>query len=201
MGTQTKFALVAPASLIKPQLRNLSSSGKRLSGVIVGRDLELPLSEIDTKPGVGSKHVLVLPSRSAARLEWTAAGRRRNSLYTPNDLILNPAGYAAAPRWDVPIELILFAIDPKHFAATAEEAGARPSLELEMRFQFEDKLLEQLLRTLVYQFEQKMPADSLYTSLPDPYASPPSGSNPYKHLVTCSPVSRIDFRTKSSACH
>jgi AraC family transcriptional regulator len=164
MGTQTTSALVTPASLIKPQLRNLSGSGKRLRGVIVERDLESPLSGVDTRPGVGSKHVLVLPSRSAARLEWTAAGCRRKSLYRPNDLILNPAGYATSPQWDAPIELILFSIDPKHLVTTSEEAGASSDLELQMKFQFQDKLLEQLVRTLAQQFEQEVPADSLYTS-------------------------------------
>jgi hypothetical protein len=91
-----------PASLIKPQLRNLSGGGNRLSGVIAERVLESSLSEAETKPGSSSMHVLVLPSRSAARLEWTASGRRRESLYTPNDLILNPAGFAAAPDWMLP---------------------------------------------------------------------------------------------------
>jgi len=59
--------------------------------------------------------------------------------------------------------LILFAIEPRYLAITAEEAGAGPGFELAMKFQFEDKLLEQRVRTLVQQFERDIPADPLYT--------------------------------------
>lgn len=84
-------------------------------------------------------------------------------MYTPNDLILNPAGCVTAPRWDSIVELLLFAIEPNHLSRTAESAGASSTPELEMKFQFEDKLLEQLLRTLTKQFEAGATADPLYT--------------------------------------
>jgi AraC family transcriptional regulator len=103
----------------------------------------------------------VLPARTAGRLAWTSSGRRREALYTPHDIILNPAGLIPAPQWKVPMELLLFAIEPKHLASAA--IGARPTLELPEKFRFEDGLLEQLVRTLAHQFESDLPPDLLYT--------------------------------------
>jgi AraC family transcriptional regulator len=151
------------ASLIKPQLRNFSGSGRRMQGVIVERDLEDATAYIGAKAGAGTKHVLVLPARTAGRLAWTSSGRRREALYTPRDLILNPAGLVSAPQWKAPMELLLFAIEPEHLAGAAEAIGARPTLELPDKFHFEDGLLEQLVRTLARQFEGDRLPDLLYT--------------------------------------
>ena len=151
------------ASLIKPQLRSFSSSGRKLQGVIVERDLEDATVSIEAKAIAGTKHVLVLPVRTAGRLAWTSSGRRREALYTPRDLILNPAGNSPSPQWKAPMELLLFAIEPKHLLHAAESAGARPTLDLPERFCFKDGLLEQLVRTLARQFESDLPPDLLYT--------------------------------------
>lgn len=151
------------ASLIKPQLENISGSGRRMQGVIVERDLEDATAYIGAKAGAGTKHVLVLPARTAGRLAWTSSGRRREALYTPHDLILNPAGFIPAPQWKAPMELLLFAIEPTHLASAAEAIGADPTLELPERFRFEDGLLEQLVRTLARQFENDPLPDLLYT--------------------------------------
>jgi AraC family transcriptional regulator len=151
------------ASLIKPQLRSFSGSGRRMQGVIVERDLEDATVSIEAKASAGTKHVLVLPARTAGRLAWTSSGRRREALYTPRDLILNPAGNAASPQWKAPMELFLFSIEPKHLLQAAEAAGSRPTLELPEKFRFEDGLLGQLMRTLARQFESDLPPDLLYT--------------------------------------
>lgn len=134
-----------------------------MQGVIVERDLEDATAYIGAKAGAGTRHVLVLPARTAGRLAWTSSGRRHEALYTPHDLILNPAGAIHAPQWKAPMELLLFAIEPEHMLYAAETAGAQPTFELPEKFRFEDGLLEQLVRTLVRQFESDLPPDSLYT--------------------------------------
>lgn len=134
-----------------------------MRGVIVERDLEDATAYIGAKASAGTKHVLVLPARTAGRLAWTSSGRRREALYTPHDLILNPAGFIPAPQWKAPMELLLFAIEPEHMLHAAETAGARPTFELPEKFRFEDGLLEQLVRTLARQFESDLPPDLLYT--------------------------------------
>jgi len=133
-----------------------------MRGVIVERDLEDATTFIGTMAESGTKHVLVLPARTAGLLTWTSSGRRREALYTPHDLILNPAGLVAAPQWKTPMELLLFAIEPKHLSEMAESADARVTLELPPKFRFEDALLEQLVRTLARQFETDRPPDLLY---------------------------------------
>ncbi len=163
MTTYQPFEAPLAASLIKPQLRSFSSSGRRMQGVIVERDLEDATAYIGAKAGSGTKHVLVLPARTAGRLAWTSSGRRREALYTPHDLILNPAGLTSAPQWKAPMELLLLAIEPDHMLQAAETAGARSTFELPEKFRFEDGLLEQLVRTLTRQFESDLPPDLLYT--------------------------------------
>lgn len=163
MTASQAFEAPLAASLIKPQLRSLSGSGRRMQGVIVERDLEDATDFIGAKASPGTKHVLVLPARTAGRLAWTSSGRRREALYSPHDLILNPAGLTTSPQWKARMELILLAIEPRHLASTAEAAGARPTFELPEKFRFEDALLEQLVRTLVKQFESDLPPDLLYS--------------------------------------
>jgi hypothetical protein len=46
------------ASLIKPQLRSFSGSGKKMRGVIVERDLEDATASIEMKASAGTKHFM-----------------------------------------------------------------------------------------------------------------------------------------------
>lgn len=151
------------ASLIKPQLQSFSGSGRNLAGVVVERDLEDATAYIGATPRAGAMHVLVVPSRASGRLAWTSSGRRREAVYTPRDLILNPTGCMNAPQWKSPMELLLLGIDPAHLARVADDAGARSTFALPERYHFEDRLLEELIRTLARQFEQRHPPDPLYT--------------------------------------
>jgi AraC family transcriptional regulator len=134
-----------------------------MRGVVVERDLEDARAQFNARADAGTKHVLVVSANTAGRLAWTSSGRRREALYTPHDLILNPAGAITSPQWKAPMELILFAIEPGHLASVAEVAGAAPRIELPEKFRFEDGLLEHLVRTLVRQFENEIPPDLLYT--------------------------------------
>lgn len=81
---------------------------------------------------------------------------------TGGEAIINPAGLFVAPRWSRAVELLLMAINPGFVNRVAREMGAGGHVELVPRFHFRDALLEQLVRTLVAEFEQASPPDRLY---------------------------------------
>jgi hypothetical protein len=130
MTVQGNTGMLLMASLIKPQLRSFTGSGRRMQGVIIERDLEDATSSIAEKTSVGTKHVLVLPARTSERLSWLSSGRRQEALYTPHNLILNPAGEITGPQWKASMELILLAIEPSHLAQFSEAAGGRSTFDL-----------------------------------------------------------------------
>jgi AraC family transcriptional regulator len=148
--------------LIKPHLKNLSGSGARLDGIIVERDVEQPNSGTYRPTGQTPRHIVVLHSAHPATLEWRMNGRREEAFFTGGEAIINPAGLFVAPRWSRAVELLLMAINPGFVNRIATEMGADGQVELMPRFHFRDALLEQLLRSLIAEFEQASPPDRLY---------------------------------------
>lgn len=149
-------------SLIKPHLKNLSGSGTRLDGVIVERDVEQPHSGIYRPAGQAPKHVVVLHADHPATLEWRMNGKRHEAFFSGGEAIINPAGLFVAPRWSGAVELLLTAIEPGFINRVAAEMGSGRPVELTPRFHFRDTLLEQLVRTLIAEFEQASPPDRVY---------------------------------------
>ncbi len=149
-------------SLIKPHLKHLSGSGTRLDGVIVERDVEQPNAGLYRPTGQAPRHIVVLHSAHPATLEWRMDGRREEAFFTGGEAIINPAGLVVSPRWSRAVELLLMAINPGFVDRVAMEMGAGSHVELAPRFHFRDALLEQLLRSLVAEFEQTSPPDRLY---------------------------------------
>lgn len=149
-------------SLIKPHLKHLSGSGMRLDGVIVERNVEQPHSGIYRPTGQAPKHVVVLHVDHPAVLEWRMNGQRHEAFFSGGEAIINPAGLFVAPRWSATVELLLMAIEPGFVNRIAEDMGAGGPVELIPRFHFRDALLEQLVRTLIAEFEQASPPDRVY---------------------------------------
>lgn len=149
-------------SLIKPHLKNLSGSGTLLDGIVIERDLEQPNSGIYRPGNHAPRHVVVLHSACPATLTWRIDGRHREAFFAGGEAIINPAGLFVAPRWSAGVELLLMAIQPGFMNRVAKEMGAEGPVELAPRFHFRDALLEQLVRTLIAEFEQSSPPDRVY---------------------------------------
>lgn len=151
-------------SHIKPHLRCLQGSGAALGHAVAERSVERAAGISDTAPPpVGPPlHVLVVHTGRSANLRWSAEGSARQERFHPGEALINPAGWAARPRWQDDVELLLLGIDPVWLEKQAAEGGATGSLELAPRFHFTDPLLTMLLERLVAEYAGPGPADDLY---------------------------------------
>lgn len=146
-------------SLIKPHLLNLTSSGFELNGVIIERNIQQLNADIDITIEGGSKHIIGLHSSNPAKLEWEIEGKHKENLFSNGDAIINPSGLFVSPRWSAEVEIILLAIDPYLVNNISEQMGLSGKVELIPRFKFRDKLLQQLLHNLVFEFENGLPTN------------------------------------------
>lgn len=166
--TKNSLTSIAPPlvhqrhSLIKPHLLNLSGSDYHIDGVIVERNLEQANTDLDSATVKVEKHFIVLHARNPANLEWTINGRHKEALFSEGDAIINPADLFVAPHWDAEVEIFLMAIDPTIVNNIATKMDCSNKIELIPRFQFQDPLLEQLVRTLSAEFESHLPPDGIY---------------------------------------
>lgn len=150
-------------SLIKPHLRHLSSSGKMVEGLIVERVIEgANAGDLHTPDGP-SKHVLVIPTRNRAVLDWKMNGRIKSAQFFPGDLIVNPQGNFVAPRWSEEVEFLLLGIDSAFVGKCADEY-ALSRMEIIPRFHFRDDLLRNLVLALAAEFETKESPDRFYAA-------------------------------------
>lgn len=145
-------------SLIKPHLLNLTSSGFENNGVIIERNIEQPNADIDITIEGGSKHGIVLLSSNPAKLEWKIDGKHKENIFLKGDAIINPCGLFVSPRWSAEVEIILLAIDPYLINNISEQMELSRNVELIPRFKFRDKLLQQFMYNLVFEFENGLPA-------------------------------------------
>ena len=156
IGTLSNRPKKQQASIIKPHLKNLSSSGTMLNGIIVERNIETGNNDIDSTAESPSKHVIVLHSSDPARLEWKIDGKLNDSAFKSGDTIINPFGLFVAPRWSKDVELILLAINPALVNRIADQMGYSSKTELIPRFRFRDAFLQQLIINLISEFENEM---------------------------------------------
>lgn len=149
-------------SLIKPYLLNLSGSDSMLNGVIIERNLEQPGSEVDCTPAKSPRHVIVVHSGHSARLEWRFNGSSKTALFSDGDVCVNPAGLFVPHRWRSDAEFLLLGIDPVFINKIAAEMARHGMVELMPRLQCRDELLQQLMHSLISEFEQDIPPDHVY---------------------------------------
>lgn len=152
-------------SHIKPHLRCLHGSGADLGHAVAEHALERAAGVRDlAPPPVGPPvHVLVVHTGRSADLRWSADGTARRERFHPGDALINPAGWAARPRWQDDVELMLLGIDPVWLDKLAAESGvAGGAVELAPHFHFTDPLLKLLLERLVGEYSRPGPADTLY---------------------------------------
>ncbi|MFP3992426.1 AraC family transcriptional regulator [Streptomyces sp. E11-3] len=151
-------------SYIKPHLRCVHTSGSALSHAVAERALERAAGVSDVAPlPVGPPvHVLVVHTGRSANLRWSADGTARQERFHAGDALVNPAGWAARPRWQDDVELLLLGIDPGWLEKLAAEGGATGRFELVPRFHFTDPLLRMLLERLAAEYAGPGPADGLY---------------------------------------
>ena len=166
-SAKSRFAVSPPKggvelpSLIKPHLRHLSSSGKMVEGLIVERVIEgANAGDLHTPDGP-SKHVLVIPTRNRAVLDWKMNGRTKSAQFFPGDMIVNPQGNFVAPRWSEEVEFLLLGIDSSFVEKCADEL-ASSRMEIVPTFHFRDDLLRSLVLSLASEFERKEPPDRFY---------------------------------------
>ncbi|WP_344101716.1 AraC family transcriptional regulator [Nocardiopsis rhodophaea] len=151
-------------SLIKPHLVHLSGSGAELGHAVVERDVERAAGKTATAPPpVGpASHVLVVHAGTSTHLHWSADGRACRERFHRGQSLINPAGWAARPRWEEDVELMLVALDPTWLERLAEEGGAHRAFELVPRFHLSDPLLAMMVERLVTEYERPEPVDALY---------------------------------------
>ncbi|MDI3404951.1 helix-turn-helix domain-containing protein [Streptomyces cavernicola] len=151
-------------SHIKPHLRCLHSSGGDLGHAVAERAVERAAGTSDVTPApVGPPvHVLVVHTGRPADLRWSADGTARRERFHAGEALINPAGWAARPRWRDDVELMLLGIDPVWLEKLAVEGGASGPVELAPHFHFTDPLLRLLLERLVDEYGSPGPADTLY---------------------------------------
>jgi AraC family transcriptional regulator len=132
-----------------------------MEGVIVERVVEGANAE-DLHPSDGpSKHVLVMPTRNRAALDWKMNGRSKSAQFFPGDMIVNPQGNFVAPRWSEEVEFLLLGIDSAFVGKCADEQGVS-RMEIVPTFHFRDDLLRSLVLALAAEFERKEPPDRFY---------------------------------------
>nr|WP_237526963.1 hypothetical protein [Streptomyces sp. SID337] len=145
-------------------MRCLDGSGSDLGHAVAERSIERAAGRSDVAPlSVGPPvHVLVVHTGQSANLRWSADGTPRQERFHAGEALVNPAGWAARPRWQDDVELLLLGIDPAWLEKLAAESGAPGQVELVPRFHFSDPLLKMLLERLVAEYSGPGPADSLY---------------------------------------
>jgi AraC family transcriptional regulator len=151
-------------SRVKPHFHNLAGSGELLRGFTAEVNLEeASVENAGLYPEMASRHILLLKAgaSNATKLEWTMNGGRRNRLFRPGELILNPAGLNSKPRWDASVKLLVLAIESERMRELALQSDARPGLEIVPRYGMEDPLLAGMLRAVTREFESETP-DLLY---------------------------------------
>ncbi|MFI7102264.1 helix-turn-helix domain-containing protein [Streptomyces sp. NPDC050161] len=151
-------------SHIKPHLRCLHGSGTALGHAVAERAVERAAGTADVAPPpVGPPvHVLVVHTGRSSNLRWSADGSPRRERFHAGEALVNPAGWAARPRWQDDVELLLLGIDPVWLEKLAAEGGATRPVGLAPRFHFTDPLLGMLLERLVAEYAGPGPADALY---------------------------------------
>lgn len=151
----------ASSSSVKPHLVRLSGSGGRLSGLVIERVMESAhAADRHTKDGP-SKHVVVIPSRNAAKLTWKADGHIRSAHFAPGDIIVNPQGNFVAPSWDTEVEFLLVGLESGHLARWLEEHET-PARTIKPVFNMRDELLTHLVIAMIREFEQEDNPNALY---------------------------------------
>lgn len=148
-------------SFIKPNLFNLTSSGTMFSNIIIERNREQLSVEVPQRTAI-MKHIIVLHCGVSAALERKIDGCVKSSLFSEGDIIINPSGFFANPRWSSNVEILLLAIEPGFLNGIAKEIGKNDKVDLVPRFQFRDALLQQLIYALVSEFEQGEKPDRIY---------------------------------------
>ncbi|WP_263410513.1 helix-turn-helix domain-containing protein [Terriglobus tenax] len=150
-------------SWVKPHFHNLNSSGEVLDCLIAETNLEDAYVEMAKPyPALVERHILLVRDDAVcAKLDWTINGRRKTDAYVSGDLILNPAGLTTFPRWDKRVKLHLLAIRPESLKRAAEQMDMTSKVELIPHYGFRDRLLAQLIQTVVSEFSQPYP-DLLY---------------------------------------
>ncbi|WP_399094603.1 helix-turn-helix transcriptional regulator [Streptomyces sp. BBFR2] len=151
-------------SYIKPHLRCLHSSAELLGHAVAERAVERAAGTADTAPPPGGPplHVLVVHTGRSAELRWSAEGTARRERFLPGEALINPVGWAARPRWQDEVELLLLGIDPVWLEKLADEGGAPSRAVLVPRFHFSDPLLAMVVERLVAECSGPGPADTLY---------------------------------------
>ncbi|MGJ5893500.1 helix-turn-helix domain-containing protein [Streptomyces niveiscabiei] len=151
-------------SLIKPHLVHLSGSGTGLAHAVVERDVELAAGKHPAgQPSAGpDSHVLVVHAGTSTRLDWSADGFARRERFHWGQSLVNPAGWAARPRWQEDAELMLVSLDPAWLEKLADEGGLRGTLEITPAYHLSDAFLAMMVERLVLEYEQSGPADGLY---------------------------------------
>nr|WP_241265988.1 AraC family transcriptional regulator [Streptomyces boncukensis] len=142
----------------------MSGSGTDLGHAVAERDRELAAGKPSVaQPAVGpNTHVLVVHAGAATNLGWSADGFVRRERFHHGQSLINPAGWAARPRWEEDVELMLVALDPGWLERLADEGGFRGTLEITPRYHCSDPLLSMLVERLVLEYEGSGPADTLY---------------------------------------
>lgn len=151
-------------SVIKPHLVHLSGSGSALGHAVVERAVERaagthPVAQPPAGPG---SHILVVHAGTSTRLSWSADGAARRERFHRGQSLINPAGWAARPRWEEDVELMLVALDPVWLEKLADEGGLGGPLEITPAYHLSDPFLATLVERLVLEYEQAGPADALY---------------------------------------
>ncbi|MEV7598130.1 AraC family transcriptional regulator [Kitasatospora sp. NPDC089797] len=148
-------------SAIKPHLVRLSGSGADLDEGVVERGLERAGGSGEAADGP-TRHVVVVHTGRSADLSWRADGRPRRERFHRGQALVNPAGWAARPRWEQDAELMLVALEPAWLEKLATEGDRPGPLELAPRYHLTDPFLGMLVERLVAEYEGPGPADPLY---------------------------------------
>jgi AraC family transcriptional regulator len=132
----------------------LSTSGPRLSGLVVKRTVAEPST--DMVPSAQDTHIVCVHTSAAINMPWHDGGPTRRSVLCPGDVIVNPAGYVEGRAWDMRSEDVRvgLALDSPHLGASA--FTLRPAIGVH------DPLLAHLGMCLGRAFEMGASADNLY---------------------------------------
>ncbi|MGP4015781.1 helix-turn-helix domain-containing protein [Saccharopolyspora sp. 5N708] len=125
--------------------------------------IERGLRRARRRPHWGSapaKHLVAMCCGRTACLEWTVDGRRYQARFQAGDIVVQPAGLRASPRWDADVELAVVVIAPECVARFRSESGGDGTLV--PAFAVRDVMLQMLVQALLTEHERAAPADRRY---------------------------------------
>ncbi|GAA6621452.1 helix-turn-helix domain-containing protein [Scytonema sp. NUACC26] len=150
---------VSQCSQIKPYLTTLSSSKAAWNGIVVEHNVD---SAIDAHETIAPGHLVTVHYGNSATLEWTAEGRTKRAIFAPGDITINPFRNSVKPQWEERAEFILVAIEPQLITRIADESMPTGRIEMVMRFDVRDPLIEHIALALMSEVEQGGLTNRLY---------------------------------------